>query len=253
MPLHETDAFVLRTFTLKEADKVCIFFTRETGKVRGVAHGAKRLRSKYGASLEPFTEVSLVYFEKENNDLVTISVCDIKRSQLFDGISSELLGVMHYFAELVIEFFPDREPNEKVYRLLLATVDVLRNAVNLPQITGYFEVWILKLSGFFPDWKNCGICNKELNRELSITLTNDCIPHCQDCGRNRGDTLSNSEWNIVLDILTLPPSKFINKSHDINAINRINGIVAKLIARILERDLKSYDVLNRLKPEGIKN
>lgn len=68
MPLHETGAFVLRTFTIKEADKVCVFFTRDAGKLRGVAHGARKLKSRFGASLEPFTEVSLVYFQKSTRN-----------------------------------------------------------------------------------------------------------------------------------------------------------------------------------------
>src|SRR5215831_13858094 len=123
MPLHETDAFVLRTFTIKEADKVCVFFTREAGKLRGVAHGARRLKSRFGASLEPFTEVSLVYYQKENNELVSISTCDIINSQFVEGMSSQMLGVMHDLAELLIEFVPDHEPHDRFYRLDNATLE----------------------------------------------------------------------------------------------------------------------------------
>src|SRR5215475_3073841 len=126
MPLHETDAFCLRTFTIKEADKVCVFFTRETGKLRGVARGARRLKSRFGSSLEPFTEVSLVYFQKESQELVSISNSEIINSQFVEGLSSETLGVIHYMAELVIEFIPDHEPNERVYRLISATLESLR-------------------------------------------------------------------------------------------------------------------------------
>ena len=58
MPLHKTEAFVLRTYALKEADKICVFFTKDHGKLRGVAHGARKLRSRFGSALEPFTELS---------------------------------------------------------------------------------------------------------------------------------------------------------------------------------------------------
>ena len=165
MPLHETDAFVLRTFSIKEADKICVFFTREAGKLRGVAHGARRLKSRFGASLEPFTEVSLVYFQKENKELVSISNCEIINSQFVEGMSSEMLGVMHYLAELVIEFVPDHEPNERVYRLVNATLESLRRIgatdakernEKLTAIVRYFEIWMLKLAGFFPTGKIAG-------------------------------------------------------------------------------------------------
>ena len=153
MPLHDTEAFVLRTFTLKEADKVCVFFTRDAGKVRGVAYGARKLRSRLGASLEPFTQVSLTYFQKENKELVSISNCEIIHSQFVTGISSERMGAMQYWAELIDSFMPDHEPNETVYRLILATLAAIQTADDslLMTVSRYFEIWMLKLAGFFPD------------------------------------------------------------------------------------------------------
>jgi DNA repair protein RecO (recombination protein O) len=252
MPLHETDAFVLRTFTLKEADKICLFFTREAGKLRGVAHGARRLRSKYGASLEPFTEVGLVYFQKENKELVSVSHCEIIRSQFFEGMSGEMLGVLHYLAELVIEFTPDHEPNEKVYRLISATLEYLRHATKseLQVLVRYFEIWMLKLAGFFPDWQHCGLCHKDLARESSIWLTNEGIPRCTSCGGMLGDELRPVEWRKIQEILTQSPGKFISLPRDLSAISQIGNLATRLINRVLERELKSYEVLDRLKVEA---
>lgn len=257
MPLHETDAFVLRTFTIKEADKVCVFFTREAGKLRGVAHGARRLKSRFGASLEPFTEVSLVYFQKENKELVSISNCEIINSQFVQGLSSETLGVIHYLAELVIEFLPDHEPNERVYRLISATLESLRRAgaagvkggdEKLPAIVRYFEIWMLKLAGFFPHWKNCGACEKSLAGEASVWLTNEGIPQCQACGGGRGEELRPLVWRTIHEVLTQPPAAFLSPERDARSIAQIGNLTARLIDRVLERELKSYEVLDRLRP-----
>jgi DNA repair protein RecO (recombination protein O) len=252
MPLRETDAFVLRTFTLKEADKVCVFFTREAGKLRGVARGARRLRSRYGASLEPFTEVSLVYFEQENKELVSISNCEIVNSQFFEGMGSERLGVMHYLAELVTEFIPDREPNEKVYRLIAATLESLRNAKNseLPILVRYFEIWMLKLGGFFPDWRRCGLCQRDLAQEPSVWLTNEGTPQCSACSGVLGEEVRPAEWRTIYDLLTQSPVKFLSSSRDEPVINRIGYIAARLINRALERELRSVEVLDRLKVDA---
>src|SRR5262245_54133610 len=218
MPLHETEAFVLRTFTIKEADKVCVFFTREAGKLRGVAHGARKLKSRFGASLEPFTEVSLVYFQKETKELVSISNCEILNSQFVEGMSSEMLGVMHYLAELVIEFIPDHEPNERVYRLIHATLETLRRIGSptlvdakernekLPAIVRYFEIWMLKLAGFFPHWKNCGACEKDLTDQATVRLTNEGIPQCSACSGGRGEELRPIVWRTIHDVLTQSPA-----------------------------------------------
>ncbi len=257
MPLHETDAFVLRTFTIKEADKVCVFFTRDAGKLRGVAHGARRLKSRFGASLEPFTEVALVYFQKENKELVSVSNCEILRSQFVEGMSSEMLGVMHYLAELVIEFIPDHEPNLRVYRLISATLAALRqigamNAEerneNLPVITRYFEIWMLKLAGFFPDWKRCGLCHNDLSSEASVWLTNEGIPQCASCSGQRGDELKLMVWLTIHEILTQSPANILSSPRDSRAIAQVGNVATRLISRVLERELKSYEVLDRLRP-----
>jgi DNA repair protein RecO (recombination protein O) len=250
MPLHETEAFVLRTFTLKEADKVCVFFTREAGKLRGVAHGARRLRSRYGASLEPFTEVALVYFQKENKELVSVSSCEIIRSQFYEGMSSEVLGVMHYLAELVIEFVPDHEPNGRVYQLIAAILKALRGSAKpqLLPIVRYFEIWMLKLAGFFPAWKQCTGCRRELMQEPAVWLTKEGAPQCARCGGGFGEEVRAIEWRTINDILTHSPVDFLSLPRDERVIGQIGGIATRLINRALERELKSYDVLDRLKP-----
>jgi DNA repair protein RecO (recombination protein O) len=250
MPLHETDAFVLRTFSLKEADKVCLFFTREAGKLRGVAHGARRLRSRYGASLEPFTEVALVYFQKENKELVSLSNCEIISSQFLDGTSSERLGVMHYLAELVIEFIPDHEPNARVYRLITATLEALRGSTDsqLLNLVRYFEVWMLRLAGYFPDWKYCARCRRDLTAESSIWVTSDGAPQCAACSGMLGEELKHSEWKTIQEILTRPPAGFISLPREAQLVGRVGNLATRLINRILERELKSYEVLSRLRP-----
>ena len=71
MPLHDDQAFVLRTYKLAEADKICVLMTRRSGKIRGIAYGAQKMRSRFGSSLEPLTEISLTYFAKEGRELVS--------------------------------------------------------------------------------------------------------------------------------------------------------------------------------------
>lgn len=250
MPLHETDAFVLRTFSLREADKICVFFTRQAGKLRGVAHGARRLKSKYGASLEPFTEVELTYFQQEHRELVSVSNCEIVTSQFYEGLSSELLGVLHYLSELVDCFAPDHEPSEKTYRLIGATLAALRQAdqEQLPILVRYFETWLLKLAGFFPDWQHCGVCARDLTDEAAIYLTNEGVPQCAECSGRRGEELSQMGWRTIKRILTQPPDKFLAATHDAHLLNQIGNLTTRLIERALERALKSYEVLDRLRP-----
>ena len=248
MPLRDTEAFVLRSYTLKEADKIIVFFTREAGKIRGVAHGARKMKSKYGASLEPFTEVSLHYFEQENRDLVSINNCEIIRSQFAANISSERLTALHYLSELLMEFLPDHEPNETMYRLVGAALKALKQTADEPGLLlRYCEVWILKLAGFFPDWKRCAECERDLPLNVAAWLSVDSGPLCSNCSQQRGEALPAEIRLLVHDILRTAPEKFVAQERDPQALTKLESIVSRLIKNTLERELKSYEMLGRLR------
>ena len=249
MPLRDTDAFVLRSYTLKEADKICVFLTRDAGKIRGVAHGARKLKSKFGSSLEPFTEVALSYFEQENRELVSINNCEIIRSQFGDNFSSEKLTALHYLSELLMEFLPDHEPNETIYRLVGAALKALKTMPtdDPTLLLRYCEVWILKLAGFFPDWRRCAQCERELPLNAAAWLSPEAAPLCANCSHQQGEELNAATQMLVNDILRQPPEKFVAEERDPRALHKLESVVARLIKNTLERALKSYEMLNRLR------
>src|SRR5690606_15586122 len=82
MPLYTADALVLRTYKLGEADRIVVFLTRDRGKKRGVAKGARRHRSRFVGALEPLTEVRVAYFESERRELVGLNYAETVRSPL---------------------------------------------------------------------------------------------------------------------------------------------------------------------------
>src|ERR671929_1903535 len=82
MPLYTADALILRTYKLGEADRIVVFLTRDRGKKRGVAKGARRQRSRFVGALEPLTEVRVTYFEKERRELVGLNYAETVRSPL---------------------------------------------------------------------------------------------------------------------------------------------------------------------------
>ena len=72
MPLKDSEAVVLRSYPLREADLLVTFFTRAEGKVRGVARSAKKSKRRFGGALEPLTFVKLYYEDRERQDLARI-------------------------------------------------------------------------------------------------------------------------------------------------------------------------------------
>ena len=90
MPLHQSDSIILKTYPLGEADRIVAFFSRDHGKMRGVANGARRMKNRFGASLEPLAHSRIQFFEKENRDLVRIQSAETPRfaDEAFPGLRS---------------------------------------------------------------------------------------------------------------------------------------------------------------------
>jgi DNA repair protein RecO (recombination protein O) len=149
MPLHSADALILRTYKLGEADRIVVFLTRDRGKKRGVAKGARRPRSKFVGALEPLTHVRVAYFEKERRELVSLNYSEPARSALSSG-TIEALGCAIYFAELIDEWAADGHEDERLYRLGVSMVDALAAGVPPEPLTRYFEFWLLSLQGVYP-------------------------------------------------------------------------------------------------------
>src|ERR1035437_5296290 len=128
VPACVSEALVLRTYPLKEADLIVSFFARDQGKLRGVAKRARRSKSPFGAGLERLWHVRMAYFQRETRELVKLDSCELIRSQL--GLVSDYwAGVaLDYFAETTDQLLPAAEPNERFFRLLVAVLDSLQPA-----------------------------------------------------------------------------------------------------------------------------
>jgi DNA repair protein RecO (recombination protein O) len=165
MPLRETEAIVLRTYRLGEADKIVSVFTRQWGRLRAVATGARRTKSRYGSTLEPLSYVKLWLFERENRDLLRMNSAELLES-FFDMQKDYRVQVAAQFvAEVAERYLPEREVNERAFRLLLAVLRAFKRSgeVNRPLL--YFNFWLLRLEGFLPDLERCHQCGQAIGEE----------------------------------------------------------------------------------------
>jgi len=165
MPLVETEAIVLRTYRLAEADKIVSLFGRSLGRVRAVARGAQRTKSRYGGTLESLTYVRLWLFERENRDLGQLNSVEIIESffDLQKDYASHLAG--QYMVEVSEKLLPEREPSERTFRLLLAVLRSLKRGREVERPLVYFNYWILRLGGFLPDLTHCSGCGRAFQDE----------------------------------------------------------------------------------------
>jgi DNA repair protein RecO (recombination protein O) len=151
MPLHTTDALILRTYKLGESDRIVVFLTRDRGKKRGVAKNARQSRRRFGGALEPLTYGRVGYMEHERRELVSLNYVEALCSPL-SAVDGEALGYVSYFAELIDEWAPDADPNETLFRLGVSMVEAIAAGVPIEPLARYFEYWVLRLQGVYePD------------------------------------------------------------------------------------------------------
>ena len=156
MPARVSETYVLRTYPFRESDLIVSFFTRDQGKLRGVARRARRPKSSFGSGLERLSLVNLSYSQKETRELVNLNSCDLLQSQ-FDLVSDFDASVaLDYLAEVSDQMLPPHEANERFFRLLGAVLGYMHHRAPGSTWTAitYFSLWATRLSGFLPDLAN---------------------------------------------------------------------------------------------------
>lgn len=165
MPLRETEAIVLRTYRLGEADKIAALFTRELGRLRAVATGAQRPKGRYGGALEPLSYLRIWIFERENRDLLRLNSAELLES-FFDMQKDYRVQITaQYVAEVTERMVPEREVNERAFRLLLAVLRGVKRTAEVNRPLLYFNYWMLRLGGVLPDLEHCASCGRALEAE----------------------------------------------------------------------------------------
>lgn len=239
MALVDTEALVLRTYNLAEADKIVVCLTKAAGLVRGVAKGCRKLRNRFGASLEPFTFVKLTYYERENQELVSIRQTEILKSNFNLSSDASTVTGLAYLGDLLIEFSPPHQANELLYRMASACFDAIgQSPDDLQAILRYFEVWILKIEGFMPDLKTCADCQRAFTTDEPVFISSsEMVLRCQTCSNGRGGTVSQRLHAHLRTTEKLSPAKFAEGARDVPVRTKkeLAELTHQMIGRVLER------------------
>ena len=237
MAIFETEALVLRTYNLAEADKIVVCLSRSAGLIRGVAKGCRKLKNRFGASLEPFTLINLTYYEKENQELVSFRQTEILRSRFNLSGNPSILTGFSYMGDLLIDFSPPHQANDNLYRMALACFEAAsQTPSDLESVLRYFEVWLLKIEGFLPDLKTCANCHRTFADE-TVYLAGDLSLRCGQCSNSRGGAVSKGLHSHLRTTEKLAPAKFAEESRDVASATKkeMAELTFQLIGRVLER------------------
>jgi DNA repair protein RecO (recombination protein O) len=184
MPARETEAIILKTFSLGEADRLVSFFGRTSGRMRGVAAGARRLKNRYGSTLEVLSHVQLWYVERETRDLVRIQQCELLESfhkAQSDYVLSTGLAVVSEVSEQVL---PEHETAETMFRLLLLTVREIERTGAWTLPLSYFSFWTVRLGGYLPPFDRCASCGAPFGSRPAFHAAWEAGLFCAKCRRS---------------------------------------------------------------------
>jgi DNA repair protein RecO (recombination protein O) len=170
-----SESFILQTYPFREADLVVSFFTRDQGKLRGVARRARRPKSSYGSGLERLSHATVSYYQKENRELVSLNSCELIHSQFALAANYESSVALDYLAEVTEQLLPPNEANERHFRLLIAVLEYLRADGNVWTTATYFGLWAVRLAGFLPDLR-VGSESRDIAAEMLVTPIQQLAP-----------------------------------------------------------------------------
>lgn len=158
MPLLKTPAVTLKSRKWGEADRIVTFYTLRFGKLRGVARGARRVKSRFGSALEPFVHCDLNLFEKPNDTLHRVSQADI--AETFPALREDLalMAGAARMANLVTAITPDGDPAAAIFDTLLRGLRALNTGQDPGLTTLLFQIKLLGLTGFRPQTDHCAAC-----------------------------------------------------------------------------------------------
>ena len=242
MKIERTEAIILHTFPARERDKMVVFLTPDHGKRKGWAYGARAIKSRFGAALEPLAKVRIGYAERESDEVVRIESVDLIRS-LFPAQQNLISSIAAtYIAELVDTYAQPNDPAELMYRLLDRTTEALLEGAWPVAVVAYAEIWTLKLGGIFPSLRTCAECGEALARPLHFDARNASFV-CGSCaGRNR-ELIGNEVIDVIEAALRMPVMEFARLDIRSEALFEARSLAGTIRRNFLGHELKSFEVL----------
>ena len=250
MPALTSDAVVLRTWPVHEADLIVSLFTRDYGKLRGVAKSALKSRKRFGGALEPMTLARAWFVERPRQELVRLDQLEILRSPLSAPVDQPRLAVLSYFTEELEEALPEHDPQETVFRLLASVLEhtsAVRSETVQPWMPlTYFSLWMTRLMGLLPDIAHCTVCGESLQPGGVFVNAHADGLFCPVHRNGSAGNLSPDSWQLALRMLRSPASAFTSEPWPRRRALDLRRFSTQVLERHLERKLHSAEAIARL-------
>jgi DNA repair protein RecO (recombination protein O) len=275
MSVLTSEAVVLRTWPVHESDLLVSFFTRDYGRLKGMAKAALKSRKRFGGALEPMTLARAWFAERPRQELVRLDQLEILRSPLSMPVDQARMAVLSFYAEVIDEALPERDPQATVFRLLASVLEQT-SAVKPerdfsgvgqpgaaepqsaaaqfsgPQFSGpwmaltYFSLWMTRLMGLLPDIGHCMVCGESLGAgDVRFNAYADGL-FCGLHSNGSGNALSADSWQLAQRMLRAPAASFAGEAWPRKRGQDLRRFTLQTLERHLERKLKTAEAIARL-------
>jgi DNA repair protein RecO (recombination protein O) len=243
---YQTEAIIIRKIKLGEADRIVTLFTPRLGKIRAVAKGVRRPKSRMSGHLEllTYSRIDLVH----GRNLDTVIGCETINGFLPLKADLDLSTSGLYITELTDQFTVENAENFDLFRLLLDTLEKLQTEENREMLVRYFEMHLLNTTGYRPELMHCVVCKKPLQPVVNAFSMNSGGMLCDVCMTTR--------YGISVPVNTLKVLRLL-QSDDYATVRRIkltsdiaeelNAVLRHYIRYLLEQEVKSTGFMDSLK------
>jgi DNA repair protein RecO (recombination protein O) len=255
MPLYRTEAIVIRSHPYGESDRIVTFLSRDFGKIKGIAKGARRSKRRFQNALGLFSHIRLIFFDREGTGLVRADSCDILHA--FPKLREDLRKILYgnYFLELMDGMAGERESNREAFDLLLSFLSTLDGAEFKEERLRMFEIRSLALFGYRPGMRGCGLCKRgweELKEASSGFFSIERGTFiCGRCSQGWKDLmpLSLGTARLIERISQMDLAKLERFRFTSLALSETRELLPRFITFQLGRELKSLEALKMIPSE----
>jgi DNA repair protein RecO (recombination protein O) len=240
MPVRESEALILRSFPLGEADRLVSFLSRSEGRMRGVASGARRPKSRFGSTLELFSYVRIWFYERETRELVRINQCELIESFLEAQRDYAVSVALALVSEITEAVLGEREVAEANFRLLLLIARAIKAGTKLPLALAYFAFWTVRLGGWMPELNHCSHCGAALTGRASMARSGLFCPNCTVPGQR---AISQEALQLALRMAGEKLDQLTKADLPVPVVDEVKDHMLNLIEQHIEKKLHTRKML----------
>jgi DNA repair protein RecO (recombination protein O) len=247
MPIHKTEAIVIRKRDFRETSMIVNFYTRDFGKLSGILKGIRSESKKFSSSMETFSYNDIIFYKKRNSNLHLVSQCELRDNFFALRYNVSKIGICSVMMELLDSIMPPEDKNEEVFDLTLSSLKELEVTANPYKILTIYKIKILSLSGFKPHFDSCSCCNCRIIGESKFSLNLGGLV-CPGCYKKdlRARTIFRGTIASILHIQKNDFKTNLNLGLNPQIKKELDLILNAFLNFHLEKELKTEKVLSNI-------